>query len=192
MRGSGPAGRSSSCAARPPRRSSCPIACRGASTPPAAPADCRAARSASAEPPLSAEPTLQAPAAGEKGPAARRRPQTGREAYFLYVERPGQGGNEADGPFSPAASAAGEGAVEGLGEVGDEVVGVFDSDRVANEVVLDPDLEPLLGGQLVEAHDGGLLDEALDAPQGDGEVRDGAGVDHAGGGVDVAADLERD
>jgi hypothetical protein len=42
-------------------------------------------------------------AGGEKGPAARRRPKTGRKAYSLYVERPGEGGNEADGPVSPAA-----------------------------------------------------------------------------------------
>ena len=37
---------------------------------------------------------------GEKGPAARRRPRTGREAYIWYVERPVEGGNEADGPLS--------------------------------------------------------------------------------------------
>jgi len=37
---------------------------------------------------------------GEKGPAARRRPRTGREAYSLYVERPVEGGNEAEGPLS--------------------------------------------------------------------------------------------
>jgi hypothetical protein len=42
-------------------------------------------------------------AAGEKGPAARRRPKSGREAYCLYVERPVEGGNEADGPLSAAA-----------------------------------------------------------------------------------------
>ena len=30
----------------------------------------------------------------EKGPAARRRPRAGREAYSLYVERPAEGGNE--------------------------------------------------------------------------------------------------
>jgi hypothetical protein len=41
-------------------------------------------------------------AAGEKGPDARRRPRAGREAYCLYVERPAEGGNEADGPFSGA------------------------------------------------------------------------------------------
>jgi hypothetical protein len=45
-------------------------------------------------------------AAGEKGPAARRRPKAGREAYSLYVERPVEGGNEADGPLSVPLSAA--------------------------------------------------------------------------------------
>jgi hypothetical protein len=30
----------------------------------------------------------------ENGPAARRRPEAGREAYVLYVERPDEGGNE--------------------------------------------------------------------------------------------------
>jgi hypothetical protein len=37
---------------------------------------------------------------GEKGPAARRGPRVGREAYSLYVERPTEGPNEADGPLS--------------------------------------------------------------------------------------------
>jgi hypothetical protein len=41
--------------------------------------------------------------AGEKGPAARRRPKTGREAYCRYVERPVEGGNEAAGPLSAAS-----------------------------------------------------------------------------------------
>src|SRR5437762_14148322 len=36
----------------------------------------------------------------EKGPAARRRPKTAREAYFLYVECAVEGANEADGPLS--------------------------------------------------------------------------------------------
>ena len=39
---------------------------------------------------------------GEEGPAARRRPKIGCEAYSLYVERPVEGGNEADGPSSAA------------------------------------------------------------------------------------------
>src|SRR5881409_2996368 len=36
----------------------------------------------------------------EKGPAARRRPRAGREAYSLYVERAAEGANAADGPLS--------------------------------------------------------------------------------------------
>src|SRR5499433_3355859 len=40
--------------------------------------------------------------AAQKGPDARRRPMTAREAYSLYVERAGEGANEADGPFSGA------------------------------------------------------------------------------------------
>jgi hypothetical protein len=43
-------------------------------------------------------------AAGEKGPAARRRPKSERGAYCLCVERPGEGGSEADGPRSAAGS----------------------------------------------------------------------------------------
>jgi hypothetical protein len=37
---------------------------------------------------------------GEKGTAARRRTKAGREAYSLYVERPDERANEADGPLS--------------------------------------------------------------------------------------------
>ena len=44
--------------------------------------------------------------AAEKGPAARRRPKAGREAYSLYVERPVEGANEADGPLSAVCEAA--------------------------------------------------------------------------------------
>src|SRR5262249_17829628 len=40
--------------------------------------------------------------ADEKGPAARRRPKTAREGYFLYVEGAVEGANEADGPLSSA------------------------------------------------------------------------------------------
>jgi hypothetical protein len=48
-------------------------------------------------------PVVSMMAGAEKGPAARRRPRAGREAYCLYGERPAEGGNEADGPFSAAA-----------------------------------------------------------------------------------------
>jgi hypothetical protein len=43
----------------------------------------------------------------EKGPAARRRPKTAREAYSLYVERAAEGANEADGPLSAAGYSIG-------------------------------------------------------------------------------------
>src|SRR5437867_6096462 len=36
----------------------------------------------------------------EKGPAARRRPTSARDAYSLYVERAAEGATVADGPFS--------------------------------------------------------------------------------------------
>src|SRR5690242_8874178 len=84
----------------------------------------------------------------------------------------------------------GEGSVEGLGEVGDQVVGILDTDREADQVVLDPDLLPLLAGELVEAHDRGLLDEALHPAQGGGDEGDRARVHHPGGRVQVARDLE--
>ena len=37
---------------------------------------------------------------GEKGPLARRRPMSAREAYSPYVERAIEGANEANGPLS--------------------------------------------------------------------------------------------
>src|SRR5262245_10388279 len=53
----------------------------------------------------------------EKGPAARRRPRAGREAYFLYVERPAEGANAADGPLSSrSALSAAEAGIECVSE----------------------------------------------------------------------------
>src|SRR5262245_43120962 len=43
------------------------------------------------------------------------------------------------------AGGAAASGVESLGQVGDQVVGVFHADGVADEVVLDADLQPLLG-----------------------------------------------
>ena len=36
-------------------------------------------------------------------------PKAGREAYSLYVERPAEGPNEADGPFSSPGGQSGRG-----------------------------------------------------------------------------------
>src|SRR3989442_15274692 len=93
------------------------------------------------------------------------------------------------GAESPGSVA--ERAVEGLREVGHEVVRILDAHGVANEVVLDADLEALLGRQLVEAHDRGLLDEALPPAERRGDIGDRARVDYPRGGIQVAAHFER-
>ena len=80
---------------------------------------------------------------------------------------------------------------EGSGEIGDQIVGVLDADRVADQVVLDPDLQPLLGGELVEAHQRRLLDQALDAAERRRDLRNAAAVDDPGSGFEVAGNLER-
>jgi hypothetical protein len=51
---------------------------------------------------IDARQAAENPPAAQKGPDARRRPKTAREAYSLYVERAAEGANEADGPFSAA------------------------------------------------------------------------------------------
>jgi hypothetical protein len=43
---------------------------------------------------------LESLSVAEKGPVARRRPKSAREAYLLYVERAVEGANEANGPLS--------------------------------------------------------------------------------------------
>src|SRR5581483_4812052 len=52
--------------------------------------------------------------------------------------------------------------LERLAEVFHQVVRVLEADAQADQVVLDADLEPLLGRELEEAHERGLLDERLD------------------------------
>src|SRR6266481_3358420 len=106
----------------------------------------------------------------------------------VYLGRAG----EDNAPGRGGGSGGGEGAVEGLGEIGDQVVGVLDADREANQVVLDADLEPLLAAELVEAHDRGLLDQALDSAQRGRDERDRARVHHPGRRVEIARDLEGD
>ena len=44
--------------------------------------------------------SLRSMPGGEKGPVARRRPKSAREAYSPYVERALEGANEANGPLS--------------------------------------------------------------------------------------------
>ena len=51
------------------------------------------------------------------------------------------------------------------GEIGDEVGAVFDTDGVADQIVLYANHQPLLGGKLVEAHQRRLLDKAFNPSQ---------------------------
>src|SRR5262249_9282557 len=82
-------------------------------------------------------------------------------------------------------------AVEGGVEIGDEIFWVFDPDRVANQVIFDPDLQTLLGGELVETHQRRLLDQTLYAPQRGRDLRDAACIHHPGSGLKVAGNFER-
>lgn len=55
--------------------------------------------------------------------------------------------------------------LESGGEVSDEVFAIFDAHRITDQVVLDADHQALFGGELVEAHERRLLDQAFNPPQ---------------------------
>src|SRR5215475_6173741 len=82
-------------------------------------------------------------------------------------------------------------AFEGSGEISDEIFRVFDPDRVANQVVLDPNLQALLRCEFVEAHQRRLLDQALYTPQGGCDLRNAASIHHPGRSLEVTGNLER-
>src|SRR5262249_44864840 len=75
-----------------------------------------------------------------------------------------------------------------LRQIGNQVLDVLDADREADEVFADPNRQPLLGRQLVKGHQSGLLDERFDPSQRRGDRRQEAGVYHARGLVQPAAD----
>src|SRR6478752_609085 len=77
----------------------------------------------------------------------------------------------------PPTGGRGSHLVERLGEVGDQVADVLDADGIADERVLDADLEALLGAELIEAHQGRLFDQALHAAERRGDTGDAARVD---------------
>jgi hypothetical protein len=52
-------------------------------------------------------------------------------------------------------------AFERSGQIGDEIIGILDADRVANEIVFDADEKAFFGRKLVEAHQRRLLDQTL-------------------------------
>src|SRR4030095_11070371 len=81
-------------------------------------------------------------------------------------------------------------AFKGGGEIGDQILRIFDAYRIADEVVLDPDLKALLRRKFIETHQRGLLDETLDATQGGRDLRDGASIHDPGCRIEVTGNLE--
>jgi len=80
---------------------------------------------------------------------------------------------------------------EGGGEIGDQILRVFDAHRVTDQVVLDPDLQTLFRGELIETHQRGLLDQALDTPQRGRDLGDAASINDPGRSLEVTGNLER-
>src|SRR5262245_26030362 len=81
--------------------------------------------------------------------------------------------------------------LERLAEVRDELVRVLDADGVADEVVLHADRLSLLRRELVEAHERGLLDEALHAAEARRDLGDRRRVHDAARADEIRIDLER-
>src|SRR4249919_1671690 len=80
---------------------------------------------------------------------------------------------------------------EGGGEIGDQIFRILDAHRIADQVVLDSNLETLLGGELVEAHQRRLLDQALNASQRRCDLRNATAIHDPGSRFEVAGNLER-
>src|SRR4029450_992657 len=81
-------------------------------------------------------------------------------------------------------------AFKGGGEIGDQILRVFDAYRIADEVVLDPDLKALLRRKFIETHQRGLLDQTLDATQRGRDLRDAASIHDPGCRLEVTGNLE--
>ena len=86
----------------------------------------------------------------------------------------------------------GRGRVEGLGQVGDEVVDVLQADRQADEVIGDAGRSLLLGLQLRVRGRGGVDDERLGVADVGQQAEDLDVVDEPAPGLDAALDAERD
>lgn len=79
---------------------------------------------------------------------------------------------------------------EGVVEVGDEVVDVFDADGDADEVIGDADVVADVFGDGDVSHGGGVFDEGLDAAEGFGECEEFNGGEEAEGVVFSAVESE--
>src|SRR4030042_6966900 len=79
-------------------------------------------------------------------------------------------------------------SVERLTEVGDQVLGIVDSDRMAHQVVLETGPAPFVGVQGEKRRR--LLDDTLHAAQGGADVGDAQKIHETRGSVHVAIHLE--
>src|SRR5215472_15846136 len=86
----------------------------------------------------------------EKGPDARRRPMAAREAYSLYVERAGEGGNEADGPLSSVSLVRSRHAEDVFADVRHDQV-VVDRGRAVEAGLAEFPLDVVLLGEAIAA-----------------------------------------
>src|SRR4029450_12551435 len=82
-------------------------------------------------------------------------------------------------------------AFKGGGEIGDQILRIFDAYRIADEVVLDPDLKALLRRKFIETHQSGLLDQTLAATKRGRDLRDGASIHDPGCSLEITGNLER-
>src|SRR5579883_403983 len=78
-----------------------------------------------------------------------------------------------------------------LVEIGEEVVEILDADRQADERVADAQRLALLGRQRGMRHDGGMLDQALDAAETLGQGEDLDALEEAPRRRQIAGELDR-
>ncbi len=83
------------------------------------------------------------------------------------------------------------GAVERGGEIGDEIGGIFNANRVADQIIFDTDHDTFFGAQLIETHQRGLFDQAFNATKGWSDLRNPAGVDYPRSCLEVAGYFKR-
>ena len=123
-------------------------------------------------------PAAEPAAAGDTRGRARARP-LGRARGAVHAP---------SGVLGPSLAPDADGRRDGrerLLQVGDQVLDVLDADRVAHQAVGDAGLQPVGAAHAGVGHRGGVLDEALDAAQRDGQRRHLHVVHHGAAGLDA-------
>src|ERR1041384_3763572 len=82
--------------------------------------------------------------------------------------------------FWSSRSCAASGVTQSVQQVRDQVVRILDADGEAYQSGIDADFSKIVIGQLEEAHDRWLLNQALHAAEGRGDLGNASGVNHAG------------